>query len=123
MNGRAQRSRVACRITHELNVRAERQNLATVFGAQAGKRPFSVSLGPRQAVSLPHAEGMVDRQDNQLASTRRSYRRGVHKRSREGECQQDQQRRAQREQQQVTQAAVLDRAVGPPFEKHQGAEG
>ena len=102
MNGRAQRFRVARRITHQLDMRAERQDLATVFGAQAGQRLFSVSLGPRQAICLPHAEGMVDCKDNQLSSTRRSHRCGVHKRPREGKCQQDQQRRAQREQQQVT---------------------
>ena len=73
-------------------------------------------------IVVAHAEGIVDRDDQHLAAARGAAGT-ADKRIGEGQRdQQDQQSHAQRKQQQIAQAAMLDGALRAPLEEHQRAE-
>ena len=58
------------RIAHHMHLRAEGQHLQFVLVAQLRSHPGGFPLGAREAIAIPHAEGIIDREHGQLGAAR-----------------------------------------------------
>ena len=123
INAGVERRVIVGHLAHRLHARTERQHLRALPRSQPRHHAPGHLLCLVQPVAGAHAEGVIDREHGHFPRAAGGRHRLAHVRMRERQHDQQDQRRAQREQHQVAQPPVLDRALYPPLEEHQGAEG
>ena len=108
---------------HGLDALSEGEDLGALAGAQAADGRAGLALGALEAVAGAHAEGIVDGQHGDFAGA--AGGQDVLPDVGVGESQNKEQDegRAEGEEQEITQAAVLDGTLNMLLEEHERAEG
>jgi hypothetical protein len=109
------------RLRQDVDMRAEGEHLALLARIQVRDSFLRFLFRARQVIAVSHAEGIVDGDHEHFAAAQ-ARAGAVDKRIGEGKSQEEQQRDTQGKQEQISQAAVLERALGPLLEKHQRTE-